>query len=65
MTHQWNYTADPDSVDFIETIQRDKDQALLLSDHGQIILIDAAGRKLRCWNANQRKEALAIWSKYR
>lgn len=63
--HQWNYTADPGSVEFIETLQCDDTQALMLSDRGQIILIDADGRKLRCWNANQRTEALRVWFAYR
>ena len=65
MMHQWKYTADPQSVDFIETLQRDEDQALMLSDHGQIILMDSAGRKLRCWSALQREEALRVWFSYR
>ena len=63
--HHWNYTADPMSVEFVETLQQDKHQALMLSTHGQIILMDSAGRKLRCWSALQRKEALRCWFAYR
>ena len=63
--YHWKYTADPLSVEFLETLQQDQDQALMLSTHGQIILMDSAGRKLRCWSALQREEALRCWFAHR
>ena len=63
--HQWKYTADPQSVDFVETLQRDELQSLHLTESNQIVLIDHAGRLLRRYGAHQRAEALKQWHHYR
>ena len=63
--HNWKYTADPQGVDFVETLQRDDLQSLHLTDHGQIVLIDCNGALLRRYGAHQRKQALADWRRWR
>ena len=63
--HNWKYTAEPESVDFVETLQRDELQSLHLTTHKTIVLIDQRGVLLRRYGAHQRKQALADWRRWR
>jgi hypothetical protein len=63
--NNWKYTAEPDSVDFVETLQGDDLQSLHLTDHGTIVLLDQRGALLRRYGAHQRDRALADWRRWR
>ena len=61
----WRFNADPESVDFVETLQRDDSQSLHRTSCNAIVLIDSNGALLRRYGSHQAKQALNDWNRWR